>query len=126
MFKAEHIGVYATDPVALSNWYIEKLGFKVVRTLEKEGRPAIYFLKGDGGTVLEILPTKLSKEGRELSSPGFSHLGLIIDDFDKSELLLKEKGVTLENVRKTSNGWTIAYFKDPEGNQLELVYRPNS
>ena len=59
MFKAEHIGVYAGDPVALSNWYIEKLGFKVVRTLEKKGRPPIYFLKGDGGMVLEILPTKL-------------------------------------------------------------------
>lgn len=126
MFKAEHIGIYAKDPVGLSNWYMDKLGFKVIRTLEKEGRPPIYFLKGEGGAVLEILPTNLSTEKRDLSTPGFSHLGLIIDDFKESQSMLKEKGVFLENVRETSNGWTIAYFKDPEGNQLELVYRPNS
>lgn len=126
MMKAEHIGIYASDSIGLSKWYIENLGFKVINTLEKEGRPPIYFLKGDGGLVLEVLPTKLSKGKRELSSPGFSHVGLVVDDFVKTEMTLKDRGINLDNVRKTSNGWTIAYFKDPEGNQLELVYRPKS
>jgi catechol 2,3-dioxygenase-like lactoylglutathione lyase family enzyme len=126
MYKAEHIGVYASDPIRLAQWYIDKLGFKVVRTLEKEGRPPIYFLEGDGGTVLEILPTNLNKSERDLSAPGFSHLGLVVVDFEKSQQKLEENGVMVENVRKTSNGWTIGYFKDPEGNQLELVFRPKS
>jgi len=126
MLKAEHIGVYASDPIGLSKWYVDKLGFEVIRTLEKEGRPPIYFLQGVGGMVLEILPTKLPKDERELASPGFSHIGLIVEDFEKTDLILRQGGILLDDVRKTSNGWTIGYFKDPEGNQLELVYRPKS
>jgi catechol 2,3-dioxygenase-like lactoylglutathione lyase family enzyme len=122
--NAEHIGIYARDTVALSRWYLDKLGFKVVRTLEKEGRPPIYFLKGEKGLVIEILPTTSSLVTRELSDPGYSHIGLIVEDFEQAASSLQSKGVSVYDVRTTSNGWTIGYFKDPEGNQLEIVYRP--
>jgi glyoxylase I family protein len=121
---AEHVGLYAADPVALAKWYIVTLGFEVVRTLEKEGRPPIYFLKGDRGLVIEILPTGAARPTRELSDPGYSHIGLIVEDFDQAAASLQSKGVSLFNVRQTSNGWTIGYFDDPEGNRLEIVYRP--
>ena len=121
---AEHVGIYAGDPVKLAHWYIETLGFEVVRTLEKEGRPPIYFLKGNQGMVIEILPTAATRSSRELSDPGYSHIGLIVEDFDQAASSLQSKGVSLSNVRQTSNGWTIGYFDDPEGNRLEIVYRP--
>ena len=108
----------------LAKWYIETLGFEVVRTLEKEGRPPIYFLKGSQGLVIEILPTGAVRPVRELSDPGYSHIGLIVEDFDQTASALQSKGVSLFNVRQTSNGWTIGYFDDPEGNRLEIVYRP--
>ena len=121
---AEHIGLYASDPVKLADWYIEKLGLEVVRTLEKEGRPPIYFLQAEQGMVIEILPTNAERSTRELSDPGYSHIGLIVEDFEQAAASLQDKGVTLSNVRQTSNGWTIGYFDDPEGNRLEIVYRP--
>lgn len=121
---AEHIGLFASDPVALAEWYIGALDFTVIRTLEKEGRPPIYFLKGDRGLVLEILPTNAQRSARELSDPGFSHIGIIVDDFDQAASSLQSKGITLFDVRQTSNGWTIGYFDDPEGNRLEIVCRP--
>jgi glyoxylase I family protein len=121
---AEHIGLYASDPVELAAWYIDTLGFKVIRTLEKEGRPPIYFLQADQGMVIEILTTHAERSTRELADPGYSHIGLIVEDFDQAAASLQAKGVTLANVRQTSNGWTIGYFHDPEGNQLEIVYRP--
>jgi catechol 2,3-dioxygenase-like lactoylglutathione lyase family enzyme len=121
---AEHVGLYAGDPVELAKWYVEKLGFEVVRTLEKEGRPPIYFLKGKQGMVIEILPTGGTRSSRELSDPGYSHIGLVVEDFDQAASSLQSKGVSLFSVRQTSNGWTIGYFDDPEGNRLEIVYRP--
>ncbi|MGD8813205.1 MAG: VOC family protein [Anaerolineales bacterium] len=121
---AEHIGIYAGDPVELAKWYIEIFGLDIVRTLEKEGRPPIYFLQADQGMVIEILPSKTQRPARELTDPGYSHIGFIVDDFDQASATLKEKGVSLFNVRQTSNGWTIGYFNDPEGNRLEIVYRP--
>lgn len=121
---AEHVGLHAGDPVELAKWYVETLGFEVVRTLEKEGRPPIYFLRGDQGLVIEILPTTAARPTRQLTDPGYSHIGLVVEDFDKATSSLQSKGVSPTNVRQTSNGWTIGYFNDPEGNQLEIVYRP--
>jgi len=121
--KLEHFGIYAHDTKALADWYCEMLGFSVVRTIEKQGRPPIYFLTvGDGGEI-EILPTKEPRSERTLNQAGFSHIGLIVDDFEKAEDALREKGATLEGVRETSTGWKIGYFKDPEGNLLEIVRR---
>jgi catechol 2,3-dioxygenase-like lactoylglutathione lyase family enzyme len=122
--NAEHVGLYADDTASLSKWYIDKLDLSVVRTLEKEGRPPIYFLKGDQGLVIEVLPTSTPRTARELSDPGYSHIGLVVEDFDVAMSSLESKGVALYNVRQTSNGWTIGYFDDPEGNHLEIVYRP--
>lgn len=122
--NAEHIGIYARDPTQLSDWYCEKLGFSVVRTLEKEGRPPIYFLQGEEGMVIEILPTSGTRASRGLSDPGFSHIGLLVPDFDQAAAALKAGGIAIHDVRATSNGWTIGYFEDPEGNQLEIVCRP--
>jgi hypothetical protein len=103
---------------------IYRNGFSVIRTLEKEGRPPIFFLQAEGGLMIEILPTDSPRSNRELSDPGYSHLGLVVDSFDQVSSSLATKGVSLYNVRQTSNGWTIGYFKDPEGNQLEIIYRP--
>lgn len=122
--KIEHLGIYSQDPIALSKWYADVLGFSVVRTLEKEGRPPIYFMKAEGGWEIEILPTSALPQERKLADCGYSHIGIVVDAFDEMEQTLKSKGVSLHDVRHTSNGWTIGYFEDPEGNCLEVVYRP--
>jgi len=121
--KVEHFGIYAHDTESLAGWYQETLGFTVVRTIEKEDRPPIFFLATDEGGEIELLPTNKPRVERKLNYAGFSHIGLIVDDFEKTERMLREKGVILEGVRKTSNGWMIGYFEDPEGNVLEIVSR---
>jgi catechol 2,3-dioxygenase-like lactoylglutathione lyase family enzyme len=122
--NAEHIGIYAQDTAGLSQWYVENLGFKVVRTLEKEGRPPIFFLQAEEGLAIEILPTNSPRAERQLSDPGYSHIGLVVDDFNEVVTSLQAKGVVVQDIRTTTNGWTIGYFNDPEGNRLEMVYRP--
>lgn len=122
--NAEHVGIYAHDAAALSRWYGDTLGFKTIRTLEKAGRPPIYFMQGEEGLIVEILPTSERSQQRKLNDPGYSHIGILVKDFDQTAEGLASKGVHLHDVRKTSNGWTIGYFEDPEGNRLELVYRP--
>jgi len=123
--KVEHLGIYARNTEKLSAWYTNTLGFNVVRTLEKAGRPPIYFMKGEGGFEIEILPTNAERRPRELNDCGYSHVGLVVEDLQAMEADLKAKGVSLHDVRQTSNGWTIGYFEDPEGNRLEVVHRPS-
>lgn len=121
--KLEHFGIYARDTEALANWYIDTLGFRIVRTLEKAGRPPIVFLAASEGGEIEILPTQEPHAERSLNQGGFSHIGLVIDDFAVVEANLNKKGIRLEGVRDTSNGWKIGYLQDPEGNVLEIVRR---
>jgi len=121
--RIDHFGIYSGDTKTLADWYVAALGFRIVRTLEKEGRPPIYFLAAAHGGEIEILPTKEPHVKRALSDGGFSHVGLIVDDFEAVEERLRDRGVTLEGVRETSNGWKIGYTEDPDGNTIEFVRR---
>ena len=119
----EHVGIYARDSAALAAWYARILGLKEIRRLERGDRPPVVFLGGERGTVVEILPTDAEPVERDLSSPGFTHLGVVVDDLDAQRERLSGLGVEVWGVRSTSNGWKIGYFRDPEGNTLELVQR---
>lgn len=119
----EHIGLYAQDPEALAQWYCDTLGFKVIKRLERGQKPPVFFLAACSGMQLEILPTERPRLDKDVDSPGFSHLGIVVDDFSSMEQYLSAKGVKLWGVRTTSSGWKIGYFCDPEGNILEVVQR---
>lgn len=120
----EHVGVYARDSATLAEWYTRVLELKVVRQIERgEGRPPVVFLQGEAGVVVEILPTDTDEIPRDLKAPGFTHLGIVVDDMNNEIERLAGIGIDVSGVRSTSNGWTIGYFKDPEGNILELVER---
>lgn len=119
--NVEHVGIYATDSVALAEWYAKALGLREIRRIERDGRPPVVFLQGEKGAVIEILPTDVESATRDLKCPGYTHLGIVVDDFVGEKDRLAAHGVKFSGVRTTSNGWTIGYFEDPEGNILELV-----
>lgn len=121
--RIDHVGIYARDSDSLSDWYCNTLGLTVVRKLEKTGRPPIYFLRGEAGLDIEILPTTEQGEGRELKDAGLSHVGIVVDDLDEAVSCLTSKGIYVHDIRYTSQGWGIAYFEDPEGNRLEILQR---
>jgi len=121
--NVEHVGIYAKDSAALSSWYADVLQMKELNRIEKEGRPPVVFLQGETGAVVEILPTDATPAERELNCPGFTHLGIVVDDLDAHQTRLAGLGIEMWGVRATSNGWKIGYFHDPEGNILELVQR---
>ena len=120
----EHIGIYAQDSAALASWYAKTLDLQEVRRIERgEGKPPVVFLQGAVGAVVEILPTDAAKSCQELNSPGFTHLGIVIEDFEAQVARLASLGIEVNGIRSTSNGWMIGYFNDPEGNVLELIQR---
>ena len=119
----EHIGLYATDSAMLADWYRDVLGLRVTSRIEKAGRLPVVFLQGADGAILEILPTQTADGDRELDRPGFTHLGLPVANLDAEKVRLEGHGVEVFGIRSTSNGWTIGYLRDPEGNILELIQR---
>ncbi len=122
--RIEHIGIYARDIETLVQWYVSILGMKIVCKLERKDRLPVYFLKSEGDTELELLPTSKKLLQREYDDPGLSHICIVVDNFERAIHSLCEKGIKIEGVRTTSSGWITGYFTDPEDNYIEILYRP--
>ncbi len=119
--QIDHIALGARDPLALALWYEQWFGLREELVLHSAVRPPIVFLIDESGQRIEIVPRTSGQcpavKGR---SP---HLAFSVEDVGRELERLRSVGTAVIEDRKTSVGWRIAYFTDPEGNLLELVQR---
>ena len=119
----EHIGLPATDPVALKNWYERVLG---ARTIWDSGEtPPAYLVAFSGGGWLEIYAAKekqLAPDNNNLQ--GFRHLALRVDSLEAAKAEAIKQGVVFtREPGPAAGGGRVQYFADPEGNLLHFVER---
>ena len=118
----EHIAIAAADPAALAGWYCDALGFEM---LSGSQASRTYFVKLGGGGILEILPANdQPRPDRADDDAGITHIAFAVEDFDATYAALQQKGIRLSPVNAAPDGKKLAFFTDPEGNQLQLAYRP--
>ena len=118
-----HIAVIASDYDKAKEFYVDKLGFKVKREVErKEREDFIIFL--DGGENIEIELFIEKNPPKRLTRPearGLRHLAFRVDDIYKSVEELKKRGIETEEIRiDPLNGKHMTFFFDPDGLPLEL------
>ena len=125
----EHIGIAVEDTHAEAKWYCDTLGFTVAYKAPTE--PVNYFIKApDGSCMIEFISASVMPEsdpGRvdfPKVNPTQLHIAFEIEDFDAAYDALLAKGVKFEGPRPTGTGRKLAFFRDPEGIPLQLVYRP--
>ena len=118
-----HIAIIASDYDKAKEFYVDKLGFKVKREVErKEREDFIIFL--DGGENIEIELFIEKNPPKRLTRPearGLRHLAFRVDDIFKSVEELKKRGIETEEIRiDPLNGKHMTFFFDPDGLPLEL------
>lgn len=117
-----HIAIIASDEQRALDFYINKLGF----TLEKETRrPAqqdyLRMLRL-GDTVIELFihpdaPQRVT--GPE--ALGLQHLAFRVTDIEAARDWLNSRGIETEPIHDdTANGGHYVFFRDPDGQPLEL------
>lgn len=117
-----HIAIIASDERRALDFYINKLGF----TLEKETwRPAqqdyLRMLRL-GDTVIELFihpdaPQRVT--GPE--ALGLRHLAFRVTDIEAARDWLNSRGIETEPIHDdTANGGHYVFFRDPDGQPLEL------
>lgn len=127
MFRAiEHIAVVARDTEALAYWYRDTLGFQIM--IAGRGPQAGWFVRlPEGGPAIEILyvadpPTGGASGDMVASSP---HIAMTVDNFAAAYDALTAKGVPFTGrIIGNPGERQLGFFTDPEGNLLQLVYRP--
>lgn len=118
-----HIAIITSDYNKAKDFYVNKLGLKIKREVErKEREDFIIFL--DGGENIEIELFIEKNPPKRLTRPearGLRHLAFRVDDIYKSVEELKKRGIETEEIRiDPLNGKHMTFFFDPDGLPLEL------
>ena len=117
----EHVAIASPDPLRLARWYVDHLDF-VINYQPAHSRTV--FIKAADGSMIEIIesaPDTVPAAG--MNSAGLRHLALTVADFPGVYTRLKEKGVRFLTDAQTTNGNSLAFFTDPDGNLLHLLHR---
>ena len=118
-----HIAIIASDYDKAKDFYVNKLGFKVKREVErKEREDFIIFLDAGDNIEIELFIEKNPPE--RVTRPearGLRHLAFKVDDIYKSVEELTKRGIETEEIRiDPLNGKHMTFFFDPDGLPLEI------
>ena len=120
--RIHHVAIIVSDYQKSRAFYVDKLGFEVIR---ENYRPARGDYKLDlklGDAELEIFGIPQSPERPNYpEARGLRHLAFQVDDVNLAVEWLKTRGIECENVRMDEfTGKRMTFFKDPDGLPLEI------
>lgn len=119
----DHIAIISSNYQKAKDFYVDKLGFKVKREVERKDRDDfIITLEAPNGILVELFIEK--NPPRRVTRPeaaGMRHLAFRVQDIEESVEKLNKKGIETEEIRiDPQNGKRMTFFMDPDGLPLEL------
>ena len=121
--KIEHFALNVSDPIAISKWYCEHLGFTIA--LENKEAPFMHLLKDESGTVMiefynnSAAPVPNYTE----QDPLVVHIAFVsinpVEDKDR----LVEAGCSVVIEQKFDDGSHLFMMRDPWGLAIQLCKR---
>ena len=106
------VEVVVSDAQKARKWYVEKLGFKVV--LDRGHAICVSPNVSEGGIYIHLCGDNYAS-----LEPGNTGIGFTADDFDRTCDDMEAKGVKF-SMRTNEDGYKVAKFLDPDGNEFWL------
>ena len=120
--KQHHIAIICSDWEQTRAFYIEKLGFELIREVYRPAQDDYLRMIRQGDTTIEVFIKPDSPE--RVTGPeakGLRHLAFRVADIGPAVAWLNSLGIETEPVREDPyNGGRFTFFKDPDGLPLEL------
>ena len=119
-----HIAIIVSDYEKSKEFYVEKLGFPIVRENYRPERGDWKLDLKFGDSELEIFSRPTAPErpgwpGQE--ARGLRHLAFRVDNIERVVAELEAKGIPCEPIRRDEfTHEKMTFFKDPDGLPLEL------
>ena len=119
--KQHHIAVISSNWDAAREFYVNKLGFELIREVYRPAQNDYLRMLRLGETTLELFirpdaPHRINNP----EARGLRHLAFRVEDAVAAAAWLKERGVETEPIREDLvNGGKFTFFKDPDGLPLE-------
>ncbi len=129
--SVDHVAITVRDMERAIRFYRDLLGCSVLGQLVlDEGTFKLVYLR-KGRAYIELFAHRSSPpagegtgEPQQEGRPGFQHLAFQVDDVDAVAARLAAAGVSFTTHPTDATGNVrLAFFRDPDGNTLELVSR---
>ena len=120
--KTHHIAIICSDYRRSMDFYVEKLGFSVVREVWREERQDYLTMLQNGDVMLELF-TKPDAPARptQPEALGLRHLAFHVENVEAAAAWLNARGVETEPIRTDPvNGGRMTFFPDPDGLPLDF------
>ena len=120
--KQHHIAIIASDWKKAREFYIEKLGFELIREVYRPAQDDYLRMLTQGDTTLELfIRPDVPERVTNPEAKGLRHLAFHVKDIEPAVQWLNGLGIETEPVREDKvNGGRFTFFKDPDGLPLEL------
>ena len=120
--NVHHVAIIVSDYEKSKEFYVNKLGFEVIREEHRQAQNDIKLEVQLGNCMLEIFGKKNPEpnHGKPIRN-GMWHLCFHAPELEKSIEELNAVGIATDPIMiNASNGKRIAFFYDPDGLPLEL------
>lgn len=120
--KQHHIAVISSDWEKAREFYIEKLGFQMIREVYRPAQNDYLRMLQLGETTLELfIRPDAPQRVNNPEARGLRHLAFRVEDAVAAAAWLKARGIETEPIREDLvNGGKFTFFKDPDGLPLEI------
>lgn len=120
--EIHHVAVICSDYSKAKEFYVEKLGFPLIReNYRKDRNDWKIDLKIDESTELELFIMQDHPERPSPEAYGLRHLAFSVSDVASTVMELAKKGISCEEIRTdTFTGKRMTFFRDPDGLPLEI------
>ena len=120
--KMHHVAIIVSDYARAKEFYVEKLGFPILREnfRPERGDWKLDLKFGDGELEIFSIPGAPERPSYP-EAQGLRHLAFQVDDIQVAVLQLKARGIQCEPIRWDPNSEKrMTFFHDPDGLPLEL------
>lgn len=120
--KQHHIAVIASDYPKAKEFYIDKLGFELIREVYRPEQQDYLRMLQLGDTCLELfIKPNAPQRPTNPEAQGLRHLAFHVENIEPAVDWLNGLGIETEPIREDKvNGGRFTFFKDPDGLPLEL------
>ena len=119
--RIHHIAIIASNYEQAKEFYVDKLGFELIRETKRANDWKID-LRVDDETQIELFVKSDAPDRSSYPEAcGLRHLAFKVDDVEKAVVALKEIGIVSEPIRKDSiTAEKMTFFHDPDGLPIEI------
>ena len=122
LHRQHHIAIICSDWEQAREFYVNKLGFELIREVYRPAQNDYLRMLQLGETTLELfIRPDAPQRVNNPEARGLRHLAFRVEDTVAAAAWLNARGIETEPIREDLvNGGKFTFFKDPDGLPLEI------